>query len=78
MIYVSVHTIMQFDSESDLEFYLSSDQAAQITGFAEEIKNAWRTDKPYIFNTPRPKYGAVVKSEILVGTIYSVSEEDEL
>ena len=65
-IEVSVHTVMVFDSATKLEDYLASNVQARIIGFAEEIRQAWRSGEPFVFTTARQNYGAVVKSDITV------------
>lgn len=68
-IEISIITLMRFENEEDLNRYLLTDAQANATGFAAEVQQAWDTQEPYHFETPRPAYGAVTMSEIRVERI---------
>lgn len=69
MIRVQIVTEILFKDHADLDGYLTSPELERVTGFAQEIRIAQRTKKPYVFSTPRLDYGAVVKSEITVDEV---------
>lgn len=68
-IKVSTVTELIFESESDFHEYVGSDYQARITGFADEIKEAYNTKKQLQVRTARPKIGAVATSYIEVTEI---------
>lgn len=66
MITVKVVTEIAFKDQVSLDRFLNNDDAAKITGFADEIRIAQKTKRPYTFSTPRLDYAMVAKSFIAV------------
>lgn len=71
MIRAEVRTVLEFKTEEDFRRYLKCDQEAIITGFANELREAFKTGKPFEFTTPRPEYGEVVTSYITASRVES-------
>lgn len=65
-IRAKVTTEILFENRDLFFRYLRSDKESQITGFADELREAYHSGKPYIFETVRQEYGSVVTSNIIV------------
>ena len=63
-VVVTTLTEITFDSIEDFYSYINSDEQARITGFADEIKQAWENNERLTVKTERPSVGAVAKSYI--------------
>ena len=61
---IRIVTEMRFENDEELDKYLESDNQAQITGFATEVKEALVLGKPCVLTTPRPKHGALTVSTV--------------
>lgn len=65
-IQVEVITVIEFSNVCDFLEYVESDEVARLTGFANEIAEAYEKRTPITVTTPRSQYGAVTKSTLEV------------
>ncbi len=64
-IVLRVVTEVKFTSEKDLILFADQD-ADKITGFKKEILDSWHGKKTVTATTPRPEYGAITQSYVVV------------